>query len=601
MAFSFRARFLLAMVFILVLAILTPGIYLYRTISAEIKDQELLRARNQLSHTVWLLHSQQETLDSRRQLHDYVHAIGTSMDLRVTLVTPKGEVIADSEVTWARLPELDNHAFRPEIVQAQTEPFGFSIRSSPTLETNPRLFYVAEQVETLPVLGSGILRVAIPYSRVQARLDSILSNLGFFLLPIFAVLLLVGVSLVRQLEHSIGVMIDTAEAIGKGNYRKRIRVAPGKEFVPLADSINHMAEGIENQFRTIVQQKGQLEAILNGIREGVAVLDERGVIRDVNQYLERIFSGINTIQGLRPLELTRNPELQQQCDFVLSERRQGRFVPASLQLEFPGEQFYDVDIVPLQVRDVDLALIMVFHDITELKRLEKIRRDFVANVSHELRTPLTSIKGYAETVKTSEMDGGTRQSFLDIIIKNADNMNHLVRDLLQLAKLESAGMERHKEMVDPKSALSEAWKSCLGLADYRGIILDDQLPEEGIALRFHSEQLVQVFRNLLENAIKYSPPKEKITVFHAVDDQTLTIGVKDRGAGVPKGDQERIFERFYRVEKHRNKEMPGTGLGLAISRHIIRNGGGRIWVESPPRGESRGSIFFFSLPMNRQA
>jgi two-component system, OmpR family, phosphate regulon sensor histidine kinase PhoR len=454
MRFSFRTRLLLSMGIVLFLAIFVPGSLLYKGISEEIRTQERERARQQLFHVEWLLQTQSDTLADEEQLQRFIQALGSSLDARITLIEGTGRVLADSEVRHEQVAKLESHAFRPEIIEARNNGLGSSIRYSDTVEDRPLLLYIARPVAGLSVIEEGYLRLAIPYSRLQARLDWLTANLAPMLLVSFLVLGLVVYFVVRSMGNAIGTMVETADAIGSGNYEKRIRVVPGKEFDHLAGSINSMADSIAQKIRTITAQKGQLEAVLNGIREGVAVLDEQCVIRDANSFLERIFNNVVQIRGLRPLELARNPKLQSSCEYVLAERKAGRFTPANLQLELMGERFYDVDIVPLQVRDVGLALVMVFHDISELKRLEKIRRDFVANVSHELRTPLTSIKGYAETLLATDIaDKQTRDSFLQIIIRNSNNMSGLVRDLLQLAKLESVRDESNLAVIEPREAL----------------------------------------------------------------------------------------------------------------------------------------------------
>ncbi|MFW6324082.1 MAG: HAMP domain-containing sensor histidine kinase [Desulfovibrionales bacterium] len=601
MRFSFRSRLFLTMGGVLFLAVFVPGWYLHHNISREIKLEEKARAGHELFHVEWLLSTAADDLDSPRQLQAFVTRIGRSLDSRVTLINNKGVVLADSEVPFASVPTMDNHGYRPEVVEAGRSETGSSIRYSDTLPDRPLLLYIAKQTELSPIMEDGFLRLAVPYSIVQARLNALSKDALFILLPSFLVLAFLGYLLVRHLDSGIQVMIDTAEAIGHGNHRKRIRVVPVKDFEPLAGSINSMADGIEEQIKTITRQKGQLEGVLNAIREGVAVLDENCIIRDVNPYLERIFPQVDDLRGLRPLELIRSPKLQKICEQVALERKEGRFAPADLQVELHGEKHYDVSIVPLQATDIDLALVMVFHDISEMKKLEAIRRDFVANVSHELRTPLTSIKGYAETLMASgDMDPKTRDSFFQIIIKNTNTMSALVRDLLQLAKLESSGEKDVRlQPVDPKKSLYDAWRSCQALAEEKDVHLEDFLPNDGPGLLVHPDQLTQVFRNLLENAIRYGPPSEAVTVFGSHADGMMTIGIKDRGRGIPDSEKGRIFERFYRIDQNRrHRDFSGTGLGLAICRHIIRNHGGNIWVESPPAGESRGSVFFFRLKTN---
>lgn len=596
MGYSFRNRLLSCLGAILLLALFVPGYYYSREVSQDLQREEVKRAKVILKHVEHMLINDLGTVSSVDQLQKVLEEMGQSLQIRITCVDVAGSVLADSEVPLARLETLGNHAFRPEIVQAKTEDYGVSIRFSTTLSGKPKLLYLAKAANNLPLMERGYLRLAVPYSSLQGRLDRLTREYLVILAISFAVFGLVGMLLVRQLTRSFQMFIEAADAVGSGDFDRRIRVTPGREFEPLALAINRMAGNIGEQIKTITEQKGQIETVLNGIREGVAVLDNNGIIRDANVSFGRIFRSSSKIQGLRPLELVRSPQLQEAVARVLDSRRAGNLEQQEMQLELEGNRFFDVSVVPLQVQDANLAAVMVFHDITESKRLDKVRRDFVANVSHELRTPLTSIKGYAETVMASEdMDRATKESFLSIIIKNTNNMSNLVRDLLQLAKLESVEAGDKLEPVDVCEAMQDAWKACAALANEKSVTLDKQVPGELPKVSYIFDQLVQVFRNLFENAVKYSPRGSSITVFHSLDDHTLTLGVVDRGPGVPKPDQERIFERFYRVEKHRNKELSGTGLGLAICRHILRNHGGRIWVESPPRGSDIGSVFFFTI------
>jgi two-component system phosphate regulon sensor histidine kinase PhoR len=221
----------------------------------------------------------------------------------------------------------------------------------------------------------------------------------------------------------------------------------------------------------------------------------------------------------------------------------------------------------------------------------------VANVSHELRTPLTSIKGYAETLLAEGGESSdSHPDFLQIILKHANHMTQMVDDLLQLARLEAGRQPPELVAINAVQPLQSAWKACDSLATDKEIGLDILLPQEGVMVQADAEQLVQVFRNLLENGIKYSPKGGSLRVFCSLGSDVVTFQVRDEGQGIPLHAQQRIFERFYRVEKDRSDHTGSTGLGLAICRHIIQNHGGKIWVESPPQGESRGSAFFFTLP-----
>jgi two-component system phosphate regulon sensor histidine kinase PhoR len=259
---------------------------------------------------------------------------------------------------------------------------------------------------------------------------------------------------------------------------------------------------------------------------------------------------------------------------------------------------FDVNIVQLRDQDVGIGALVVFHDISELKRLEKVRQDFVANVSHELRTPLTSIKGYAETLLAEgDESSDSNRDFLQIILKHANHMSSMVDDLLQLARLEARQKLPEPVAVDATAILNSAWKACVALAEEKEVRLENFLPEEGVPVRADSEQLEQVFRNLIENAIKYGKSGGTVSVLCDVGPEMATFQVLDDGPGIPMQYQARIFERFFRAERDRPNHEGSTGLGLAICRHIIQYHGGKIWLESPPRGKTEGSAFFFTLPI----
>jgi two-component system phosphate regulon sensor histidine kinase PhoR len=295
----------------------------------------------------------------------------------------------------------------------------------------------------------------------------------------------------------------------------------------------------------------------------------------------------------------RSAELQQACDEVLAGTA-AETGTRSLEITPGLGQAFGVNLVRFHHQPGEVGAIVVFHDISELKRLEKVRQEFVANVSHELRTPLTSIRGYAETL-LAEMSPGPTASFIQIILKNALHMSKMVDDLLQLARLDSRRQPEALRTIDAAEALSAAWKVCDHQANAKNVRLENLLPKAGCGVKASFDELVQVFRNILENAIRYSPADSSITVSVERDKDTATFVVADDGPGIPLHAQERIFERFYRVEKDRGDASGSTGLGLAICRHIIRNHGGAIWVESPPAGKSKGSAFMFTLALAEEA
>ena len=592
---SFRSRLLLSFWGVIFLALLLPAIYYRQTLSQDIEDDTRSNAIHQLNTAFWLLYLEQP-FQSAASLQEWCKTLGDHLGTRITYVARDGTVIADSQVSFSRVTAMDNHANRPEIIQAYKEDFGTSSRYSTTL--GKHLIYSARKTNGRGAIPSGVIRVAVPFSEVKRRLDNLSKNFVLAIVVTLLATIFLSYILVRQLEIPIRRMIRAAQAVGSGNYRERIRRYPGKEFSPLAQAINQMAESIETQVQTITEQKQQLEAILNGMTEGVMVLDSGGRIKTTNKALGKIIPDLPTSMGRRPLEVIRSHELQKACDQVIGGNYRPESQPSRLEIVLDLGRVFDVNIVQFGDREEGIGAIVVFHDISELKRLERVRQDFVANVSHELRTPLTSIKGYAETILNEESKGSdSAGDFLQIILKHANHMSKMVDDLLHLARLEAREQPPESVAVNALDGLHSAWKACAALAGEKDMKLENLLPKEGVLVRADSEQLEQVFRNLLENAVRYTPPGGIVTVSSDPGPRMVTFQVRDEGPGIPIQDQTRIFERFYRVEKDRTNHKGSTGLGLAICRHIIQNHGGKIWLESPPQGKTTGSAFFFTLPL----
>lgn len=589
---SLKTRLLLSFWAMLLIALLVPAWYYYQSVRNEIVAEAQSSAIQRVQTVQWLLG--QQSFHNSQDLQRWLVELGKQMGARITYMAQGGQIIADSVVPFAEIPKLDNHASRPEIVQARKQDLGLTIRFSRTLQKE--LIYAAKSVAGPGSLPSGVIRLAVPWSPVKERFDQISESFLVLGFAIFIPIALLSYLFTRQLDKPLRTMVSATEAIGQRNYRERLRFHPGHEFFALAQAINKMAEHIDSHIQTITEQKQQLEAVFNGMHEGVMVLDASGKIHGINRAMSDIIPKNSQAPGRRPLEVIMSLELQEACDRVLSSKSDLDTTHRSLQIVTDEERIYDVTIVKLRTEQHEAGAIVVFHDISELKRLEKVRQDFVANVSHELRTPLTSIKGYAETLLADTgQDSSTTHSFLQIILKNTNHMVKMVDDLLQLARLERQQKTVQLDRANATEALMAAWKACASLAEAKNIHLQSDLPEEGIYVKADFNQLLQVFRNLLENAIKYNPSGDSIAVFCRRQNRTVTFGVRDTGPGIPKQHQQRVFERFYRVEKHRSNYPGSTGLGLAICRHIIQNYDGRIWVQSPHESGNQGATFFFTL------
>ncbi len=593
---SLRLRLFLAFGVILFLALGVPAYYLHQNLGQTSEREAREGARRDLRAVEWMLSLGSFT--SLAEVNEALRDLAARLDIRVTFIDLDGRVLTDSGVTAESVEKMENHLRRPEVAQALTGgDIGISLRYSDTLDQD--LLYAAMRTPASGIMPEGVVRIARPQSQIHKTLDRLYGRTGW--VYGFSIILAFGlVSLTsRQIGRAIASVAQAAADIGQGEPGKRIRFSPSTELTPLVAAFNNMVERIESNMQTIVKQKMESEAVLNGMKAGLIVLDGHGRILRGNYAAQEIFPGLSTFAGRKPMELSLLQDLQDACDEALKKRREGDFSQVGVVVSLAGGRSFDVSIVPIK-GDAELGVIMVFHDITEIKRVEQIRRDFVANVSHELRTPLTSIKGYAETlVGIDKYDPEQTRSFLEVILRNANHMNTMLDELLQLSRLEHGKQRLDRVSVEPASAVYSAWKSCHPLS--KNIEFANELDASTPAVRANFEQLVQVFRNVFENAIKYVPEETAVIRVHGHESgRELVVFIEDNGPGIPVEDQARIFERFYRVEKDRNSSIGGTGLGLAICRHIMANHGGRITVQSPVPETGIGSRFIITLPLAGQ-
>lgn len=579
----FRTKLLLYFWAVLVIALFLPALHLYRTLETEILKEAETHAATQLDFVSWML-ARQPLFDDDAKLDQWITTLGKNLNYRITLISWGGRVMADSHVDFPELSVLDSHADREEFIGAVREGRRSSIRYSTTLNRN--LIYAAKSMETSPY-GKIVLRVAIPLSRVETRLKAIADR---FWLIIGLGLVLTGILnyiLARNLETPIRKIIEATRRIGGGDYNERIDISSSAEFDELSSCINDMTDKIRRHIALIGQQKQEFEAVFEGMQEGVMLLDENGHIKASNNALGLIARCMPTCDGHRPMEVFLNPEIQKACDEVLKGKDH-----IQMKAAIDAETIYEVNVV----RIPSGGAVAVFHDISELVRLEKVRQDFVANVSHELRTPLTSIKGYAETLLDPNMrTPETTEAFLGTILKNTNQMSHIVNDLLELTKLQSRDRPAlNLTEINASACLTAAEETCRIMSEEKSIRMVNRVPETIIVVA-EENALVMVFRNLLDNAIRHSDAGTTITSGIADVDGMVTFAVEDEGPGIPLRYQKRIFERFYRIDKERSRASGGTGLGLAICRHAVKAMSGDIWVESPPPGKTKGSVFYVTL------
>lgn len=513
---------------------------------------------------------------------------------RVTVIGPDGRVLADSATPNEAVSQLDNHGNRPEVVQALATGRGTDIRLSET--TGQRMFYLALSLTAPEGHPVGVARLALPLTALETRVRALHYTLGLAFGVAFAVSVAVSVLLARGLTGPLSDIAAVARKLAGGSLGQRIRTTARDEVGVLAATLNQMADQLEANLHEVSEDRAQLLAMLTSMVEGVMVLDCRGTVLQINPALERMFAlrGAET-RGRPCAEVIRHHELNTFARQVLETRRNHS---GEITLAPSGRTVNVEASVAGGQRENEACVVLVFHDITALRRLEKVRKDFVANVSHELRTPLTSIKGYVEALLDGAKDDPEEAArFLGIILKQSDRLNLILEDLLQLSQIESGQVLFKRDPVRLSTVVDRTLSLIKPLADKKGHTITVSLPPDLPPVLGDDERLGQVLTNLVDNAVKYTPANGAIHIAGQVTDsagrEEVELTVTDTGLGIPDADRPRVFERFYRVDKARSRELGGTGLGLAIVKHIVEGHGGRVWVEG---NEPIGSRFVVRLP-----
>jgi two-component system phosphate regulon sensor histidine kinase PhoR len=539
------------------------------SLSTEI-ERNLVQKTQLLAHRV-------ETDRSGHSLADIAAQEAQAANARVTIIDPTGRVLADSETNPGEIQNVSN---RKEFAAALSGHIGTDQRRSATIGVP--FLYIA-----VPVSG-GAVRLAYPLSDVEAvsaqvrRRMELASALAF----LFALLVAAVAAnwIARRLEH----IVDVAARIADGDLQARILEPSQDEIGRVAGAIDKTARRVEQSFAAVVSSQRQLETLLNSMQDAVIAVSADGLVQWANQPMDQLVPQGTRLQ--QPVvETIRDPDFLATVKEATATREVKTARATSI---VPGRAF-DVTAAPLP----DGGAVAVLRDLTETERVEKTRRDFIANVSHELRTPLTSIQGYAETLlDTTPENGAPTREFLEIIRKNSSRMSRLTEDLLTLARVESGETRFEVEEVPPAELLHDAEESFREIARGHGIdlqIKDSPAPEALPHVLADREAIHQVFSNLIDNAMKYGRAGGRIVLGARPARRGVEFFVQDFGAGIASEHLPRLFERFYRVDKARSRESGGTGLGLAIAKHITLAHRGSIRAESEL---TRGSTFLFTLP-----
>jgi two-component system phosphate regulon sensor histidine kinase PhoR len=520
--------------------------------------------------------------------------------IRLTIIAPSGEVLGDSHESPA---VMEDHSGRPEIMEALRHDTGSSTRFSPTLDK--QMMYVATAVreQDRPV---AVVRVSSPLTQIDQALNSIYVHLLWAGLAIAAGAAVLSLLISRRISQPIIGIERIAERFAGGELDLRVPTPPSAELATLAESLNRMAVQLGERITTITAQRNELDAILSSMAEGVFAVDNRGCIVSANPAAAELLGLGRAAQGRQVEEVIRNVDLQQFVRQTLagvqppetdiSLPMDGVRPPDGEDSAWESRRFFTLHGAGLtDARGRRTGAVIVLNDRTRIRRLEAIRRDFVANVSHELKTPVTSIQGFVEAL----VEGGIKEPaqmerYLSIIARHASRLNSIIDDLLTLSRLEEAGERRALsfEVGPVKPVLAEAIDLSSVKADEKRIAVELTC-DDAVEARINPPLLEQAVINLIDNAVKYSPEGSRIRIEARQNHAQVSIAVIDEGCGISPEHLARIFERFYVVDKSRSRKLGGTGLGLAIVKHIAQAHGGRVAVTSTP---GQGSTFTIYLP-----
>jgi len=530
---------------------------------------DLVRLGNALN----LMVARQVSAGQLQQLDAWAKSFGARIQTRITVIDRNGIVLADSEEDPAR---MENHGTRPEVAQALVGEVGSSVRYSTTVQAE--MLYVALPLD---VYGEplGVLRVSLFLRDTDLLLNRLRTEMIRVAAIVLVCSLLATALFARSFAKPIRLLKKASAKVASGDFTSRVILDNRDELRDLADSFNEMTEKMSASFEELSHRKEELDSIISSLQEGLILVTKQGRITLCNESFLRMVGNQDVI-GRPYWGIIRGQQFHRWIDDIIEDKSSFK-----RELELGGST-YLCSAAFIKARR---SIVVIFHDITRMRSLDKIKRDFVVNVSHELRTPLTAIKGFAETLE--EVDERNR-SYLDVITRHTDRLINIVDDLLLLSELEEKSIALETEEVELKPLVQNLLR-----------MFEQRLKEKGLYARVETKGLLPAFRadpyrleqlfiNLIDNAIKYTE-KGGITIFLQQKKDRMIIEIRDTGIGIPEKHLPRIFERFYVMDKSRSRKFGGTGLGLSIVKHIVLLHNGTISVHSEP---NMGTSFTVSLP-----
>jgi len=580
----------IALIFIIISAIILLGVFFY--LSNNLKGYTYNRIKSNVSKQIALCKSYLSDIPLKDiasyDLDEIADKIGRDLDLRVTIIGLDGTVYGDSELDGDHLRRVENHLYRPEVQQALQSGIGESRRFSTTIKED--FLYIASVFDKNDTRM--IIRLSIPLSEIEQLLNRLEHTLGFSLLAAFILAVLVSYLASYFISRPLKEISWASQDIAHGNYSKKISLSSNDEIGDLVSAFNYMSEQVKARIEEVNESKSRLEAVFLSMFEGVMVVDVSGSILLINKALKTLLRIEENPLERKPIEVIRNLQIQEIVDNTLHSNN--GLISQEISTLLPEEKVLLVHATPIKKEGKTEGAVLVFHDVTNLRKLEKVRQDFVANVSHELRTPISSIKGYAETLLEGALkDKENAKDFLKIILSDSNRLATLIDDLLNLSKVESGKLAMETKPYKLLPLAEKVVASLKGQIDNKSIVIKMNIPKDIPDILADETRIKQVLLNLIDNAIKYNHPNGEISITACEINNFIKVDITDTGIGISDKDLPRLFERFYRVDKARSRELGGTGLGLSIVKHIISAHHGEVSVESIL---GQGSTFSFTIP-----
>jgi two-component system phosphate regulon sensor histidine kinase PhoR len=577
--------------YLIIAPLLLVSLELY--LSSAIKDNYISNLKESLIIQARLI-ADQIPVSPTQNLDDFCKRYKEKTGARVTIIDSSGRVLGDSDELSEK---MGNHSSRPEIKDAEISDIGSSLRYSSTLKKD--LFYLAIAIHNDS--DKKFLRLSMHLHDVEQAMNTIRIRIIIASLAVLFLVILFGLIQTRRITKSVEEITDFSKEVAEGNFRKRLFLKEKGELGELGKNISNMAQELQIRLKQSEEEKQRIEAILRNMSDGLILTDTKGTILLSNTAIKPFFGVQSDIEGKTLTESLRSAELMEIIDNVVKSKER---ISHEITISRPKELYLMATATPFYSSNTGEELsgvVLTFHDITRLRKLEEIRKDFVANVSHEIKTPITAIKGFAETLLEGALDDRENaQKFLETIKNNSERLNSLVKDLLTLSRIELEDITITKTFINLDEVIDTVFETLKEKTQSKDLYLKKQITPEIKEIHADRDRLIQMLLNLVDNGIKFTEAggvtvkvkSEKLKV-KSEEKDFIKISVEDTGIGIPKKHLARLGERFYRVDRARSRELGGTGLGLAIVKHLVKAHGWEMEFEST---EGKGTTVSIVCP-----